>query len=82
MKIHVSFAKDPYKRELHSEKETYIFGEPANRRHPIKKGSTKRAITYPKKEGKKGDNKKQVIHLRTPPRTKGRFVGPVYSLLW
>jgi len=33
--IRVSFAKDPYKRDLYFAKETYIFKEPTNRSHPI-----------------------------------------------
>jgi len=34
-KLSVSFAKEPYKRELYSAKETYNFKEPTNRSHPI-----------------------------------------------
>jgi len=34
-KIWVSFAKDPYKRDLYSAKETCTFKEPTNRSHPI-----------------------------------------------
>jgi len=34
-KSHVSFAKEPYKRDLYSAKETYNLEEPANHSHPI-----------------------------------------------
>ena len=32
----VSFAKEPYKIDLYSAKETYNFKEPTNRSHPIR----------------------------------------------
>ena len=35
LKMWVSFAKEPYKKDLYSAKEIYIFKEPTNRRHPI-----------------------------------------------
>ena len=35
LKIKVSFAKDPYKRDLYFAKETCIFKEPVNCCHPI-----------------------------------------------
>ena len=35
LKLQVSFAKEPYKRDLYSAKETYIFKRPTNRSHFI-----------------------------------------------
>ena len=35
LKLQVSFAKEPYKKELYSAKETYNFKEPTNRSNPI-----------------------------------------------
>jgi len=35
LKMWVSFAKDPYKRDLYSAKKSYIFNEAANRSHHI-----------------------------------------------
>jgi len=35
LKIWVSFAKEPYERDLYSAKETYVFKESTNRSHPI-----------------------------------------------
>ena len=35
LKISVSFAKEPYKTDLYSAKETDIFKEATNRSHPI-----------------------------------------------
>jgi len=34
LKLHVSFATEPYKREVYSTKETNIFEKPTNRSHP------------------------------------------------
>jgi len=30
-----SFSKEPYRKDLYSAKETYVFREPTNRNHPI-----------------------------------------------
>jgi len=35
LKLYVSFAKEPYKRDVYSAKETYNFKEPTNCSHPI-----------------------------------------------
>jgi len=35
LKTYVSFAKEPYKRDLYSAKETYILKEPTNHSNPI-----------------------------------------------
>jgi len=35
LKLQVSFAKEPYKKEIYSAKETYNSKEPTNRSHPM-----------------------------------------------
>ena len=42
----ISFAQEPYKRDLYSAKETYNLKEPTNRSHPISKELT----THPAKQ--------------------------------
>jgi len=44
LKVQVSIAKEPYKRDLYSAKETYNFKEPNNCSHPI--NSTRRVQQY------------------------------------
>ena len=44
--MEVSFAKEPYKKDLYFAKETYIFREPTTRCHPIARDRTPTDIAY------------------------------------